>query len=79
MILIVIILSTIAMNGSLIENVNIDYSLCCNDVNSHVDMCLLHMPLYMSTVCKHTEENDESIIVIPSSKKEQLSIIFGKT
>ena len=53
------------------ENVNFDYSLCLDDVNSPVDMSPLHMPLPMSIVCMHIEENDGSVFVIPPSKKDQ--------
>jgi len=61
------------------ENVNFDYSWCCEDVNSHVDMSPLHMPLSMSTTCMHIEENDESVFIVSPSKKDQSPIIFGKT
>jgi len=60
------------------ENINFDYSLCCDDVNSPADMSPLHMPLSISTTCMHIEENNESVFIIPSSKKDQLSIIFGR-
>ena len=43
------------------ENVNSDYSVCYDDVNSPVDMSPLHMPLPMSTACMHMEENDGSV------------------
>jgi len=36
------------------------------------------MPLPMSTACMHIEENDGSVFVIPSSKKNQSPIIFGR-
>ena len=39
------------------ENINFDYSLCCDDVNSPVDMSPLHMPLPISMTCMHIEEN----------------------
>ena len=38
------------------KNINFDYSSCYDDVNSHIDMNLLHMPLPMSTTCMHIEE-----------------------
>jgi len=60
------------------ENVNFKYSLCCDNVNSPVDMSSLHIPLPISTTCMHIEEIDGSILV-PSSKKDQSMIIFGKT
>jgi len=60
------------------ENVNFDYSLCCDDVNSPIDMSPLHMPLPMSMTCMHIEENDGSVFVVPSSKKDQSPIIFGR-
>jgi len=60
------------------ENINFDYSLCCDDVYSHIDMSPLYMPLPMSTTCMHIEENDGSIFVVPSSKKDQSPIIFGR-
>jgi len=60
------------------ENVKFDYSLCCDDVNSPVDMSPLHMPLSMSTTCMHIDENDGSVFVVPPSKKDQSLIIFGK-
>jgi len=59
------------------ENINFDYSLYYDDVNSPVDISPLHMPLPMSTTCMHIEENDESVFVVPPSKKDQSQIIFG--
>jgi len=32
----------------------------------------------MSTACMHIEENDEFVFVVPSSKKDQSPIIFGR-
>jgi len=52
------------------ENVNFDYSLYCDDVNSPIDMSPLHMPLPMSTACMHMEENNGSVFVVPSSKED---------
>jgi len=49
------------------------------DVNNPVDMGPLHIPLPMSMACMHIEENDGSVFVVPSSKKDQLPIIFSKT
>jgi len=60
------------------ENVNFNYSLCCDDVNNHVDMSPLHIPLPMSTVCMHIEENDKSVFIVPPSKKDQSPIICGQ-
>ena len=60
------------------ENANFNYSLCCEDVNSHVDMSPLYMPLPMSMACMHVEKNDGSVFVVPPSKKDQSLIIFGK-
>jgi len=60
------------------ENVNFDYFLCCDDVYSPIDMSPLYMPLPMSTACMHIEENDGSVFVVPSSKKDQSPIIFGR-
>ena len=53
------------------ENVNSDYSVCYDDVNSPIDISPLHMPLPMSITCMHIEENDGSVFVIPPSKKDQ--------
>jgi len=36
------------------------------------------MPLPMSMPCMHIEENDESVFVVPPSKKDQSPIVFGK-
>ena len=58
------------------ENVNFDYFLCCDDVNSPIDMNPLHMPLPMSMACMHIEENDGSVFVVSSSIKDQALIIF---
>jgi len=60
------------------ENVNFSYSLCCDKVCSPIDMSPLYMPLPMSTACMHIEENDGSVFVVPSSKKDQSPIIFGR-
>jgi len=60
------------------ENVNFDYRLCCDDVYSPINMSPLYMPLPMSTTCMQIEENDGSVLVIPSSKKDQSPIIFGR-
>ena len=43
-----------------------------------ISMSPLHMPLPMSMVCMHMEENDGSVFVVPSSKKDQSPIIFGR-
>jgi len=61
------------------ENVNFDYSFCCDDVYSPIDMSPLFMPLPMSTGCMHIEENDGSVFVVLSSKKDQSPIIFGRS
>ena len=37
------------------------------------------MPMPMSMACMHTEEKDEFVFIVPSSKKDQSPIIFGKT
>jgi len=60
------------------ENVNFDYSLYLYDVNSLVDMSLLHIPLPMSMACIQVEDNDESAFVVPPSKKNQEPIIFDR-
>ena len=60
------------------KNVNFDYFLCCDDVNSPIDVSPLQMPLPMLTACMHIKENNGSILVVLSSKKDQLPIIFGK-
>ena len=60
------------------ENINFDYSLCCDDVNSPADMSPLHMPLLMSMVYMYIEENDGSVFVVPSFKKSKSPIIFGR-
>ena len=60
------------------KNVKFDYSLCCDDVNSPVDMSSLHMPLPILTECMHIEENDGSVFIVSPFKKDQLLIIFGK-
>jgi len=69
-----------ANNGNewVFNDVNFDYSLCCDDVNSPLDMNPPHMPLPISTVCMHIEENDGSVFVVPSSKRDQLPIIFSR-
>ena len=61
------------------ENVNFDYSLCCDDVNSPIDMNLLHMPLPMSKTCMHIEENDGSVSVVPSSKKDRRPLYLAQS
>jgi len=60
------------------ENINFNYSLCCDDVYSPIDMSPLYMPLPMSTACMHIEENDGSVFIVPSSKKNQSPNIFGR-
>ena len=60
----------------LYENVNFYYSLCLDDINIHVDMSLLHMPPPMSMVSMQVEDNDESVFVVPSIKKDQFPILF---
>jgi len=60
------------------KNVNFDYFLCRDDVNSPIDMSPLHMPLPMSMACMHIEKNDGFVFVVPSFKKDQSSIIFGR-
>jgi len=41
-------------------------------------MSSLHMLLPMTTACMHIEDNDEFVFIIPSSKKEQSPIMFGR-
>ena len=36
------------------------------------------MLLPMTTACIHIEDNDEFVFIIPSSKKEQSPIMFGR-
>jgi len=60
------------------KNVNFDYFLCCDDVNSPIDVSPLQMPLPMSMTGMHIEENDGSVFIVPSSKKDQSPIIFGR-
>ena len=60
------------------ENVNFDYSLCCDYINSPLDMSPLHITLPMSTTCMHIEKNDGSVFVVSSSKKDQSPIILDK-
>ena len=60
------------------ENINFDHSLYYDIVNSPVDMSPLHMPLPMSMACMHIKENDGSVFIVPSSKKDQSPIIFGR-
>jgi len=60
------------------ENFNFDYSLYFDDVHSPIDMSPLYMPLTMSTTCMHIENNDGSIFIVSSSKKDQSPIIFGR-
>ena len=52
------------------ENVNFDYSLYCDDVNSPVDMSHLSLPLPMLTACMYIEKNDGSVFIVLSSKKD---------
>ena len=60
------------------ENVNFDYFSCRDNVDSPIDMNPLHMSLPMPSACMHIEENDGSVFVVPSSKKDQSPIIFGR-
>jgi len=60
------------------ENVNFDYHLYCDDVYCPIDMSPLYMPLPMLTMCMQIEENDGPVLVLPSSKKDQSPIIFGR-
>ena len=60
------------------ENVNFNYSLCYNDVNSSVDMSSLHMPLPMSTACMHIKENDGSVFIVSPSKKVNFQSYLAK-
>ena len=60
------------------ENVNFDYSLCLDDVNSLVDMSRLRMSLSMLKAYMQVKDNDESVFVVPSLKEDQLPIIFGR-
>jgi len=59
------------------ENINFDYFLYCNNVNSPIDMSPLHISLPMSMACMYIEENNESVFVVPSFK-DQSPIIFGR-
>jgi len=57
------------MNGFLIKMSISIYSLCCNDVNSPIDMSPLHMPLLMLMIYMHIDKNDGSVFIVPPYKK----------
>ena len=63
--------NSIENNGEWVlnENVNFDYSLYFDDVPNPINMSSLHMLLPMSTACMHREDNDGSIFIVPSSKR----------
>jgi len=61
------------------ENIVIDYSLCLDDVFNSIKSNSLHMPLPTTRMaCIQIEDDDESMYVVPSSKKSQSPIVFGK-
>ena len=60
------------------ENVNFDYFLYFDDVHNLIYISSLHMPLLMLTTCMHVEDNEGSVFIVPSSKRNQSPIIFGK-
>ena len=61
------------------ENIAFDYSLCLNDVFNFVKSNSLHMPLPTARMaCMWIENDDESVSIVPSSKKNQSPIVFGK-
>ena len=59
------------------ENDNFNYSSCSDDIKGP-NISPLHMPLPISMVCTYIEENDGSVFAVPSSKKDQSPIIFGR-
>jgi len=61
------------------ENVAFDYSFYFDDVRNSVDPISLHMPLPSSMMtCIHIDDDDGSIFIVFSSKKDQLPTVFGK-
>ena len=61
------------------KNVSFDSFVCLNDVLNSVKSSSLHMPLPTARMaCMQTEDNDESIFIVPSSTKNQSPIVFGK-
>ena len=61
------------------ENIAFDYSLCLDDVCNFIKSISLHMPLpIIRMACMRIEDDDESVFVVPSFKKNQSLIVFGK-
>ena len=60
------------------ENVNFDYSLCHDDVNCPVDMSHLHIPQLIVTTCMQVEDNDGSVFIASSLKKDKSPILFSR-
>jgi len=60
------------------ENITFDYPVSVNLFNSTGDTSL-HMPLFMLSVTSMPIENGEgSVFVVPPSKRNQSSIVFGR-
>ena len=54
------------------NNIAFDYSLYFDDVPNFVDTSSLHMPMSTSmTACMHIKDDDGSLFIIPSSKRDQ--------
>ena len=59
------------------ENIIFDYSLCLDDVSINVKS--LHMLLLVSKMtCVHIQDNEGSVFIVPSYKKDQSPIVFGR-
>jgi len=62
------------------ETVAFDYSLCLEDVFIFVDISSLHMPLPISEmICIHITDNEESVLIAPTTKRDQSPIIFSRS
>ena len=61
------------------ENVSFDYSLCLENVFKSIDISFLHVPLPISEMaCMHKEDSEESVFIVPPSKRDQSPIVFDR-
>ena len=59
------------------ENIAFDYSVCLEDVS--VNVSSLHMPLPISKMASmHIQDNERSVFIVLSSKRDQSPIVFGR-
>jgi len=79
--MIMIVITPLKMRaiGILMKILPFDYSFCLKDVFKSVHISSLHMLLSISKMaCMHIENNERSVFIVLSSKRDKSPIVFGK-